>query len=288
MMHLLGVLFSFPHPEQLSMSTKSKLVKRMCIDMGEFVRSSAHHADFLMGGRSSQAFLLDVQAQDRIHRLGQYKPINVVRFIIGNTIEERILKLQVQTAPSRQCLVFAWMCMSLLAPETVLPSWLAMRCTDHSHECCRLVVCRQLACLSWLWSPFSMHGMPRFRVCQLVQDTLHQFQIIGTMSLCGCVRIGLGRTDKLCFDHGGRGRSLLEAVGGRLSGIQCRPWLHDDLMVTMIVNMRAWSALDQVRINLSKVVLMQEKKQLVFEGTVGRDAEALGRLTEDDLRFLFG
>ena len=33
---------------------------------------------------------------------------------------------------------------------------------------------------------------------------------------------------------------------------------------------------------------LQEKKQLVFEGTVGRDMEALGRLTEDDLRFLFG
>lgn len=33
---------------------------------------------------------------------------------------------------------------------------------------------------------------------------------------------------------------------------------------------------------------VQEKKQLVFEGTVGRDVEALGRLTEDDLRFLFG
>jgi DNA repair protein RAD16 len=32
---------------------------------------------------------------------------------------------------------------------------------------------------------------------------------------------------------------------------------------------------------------VQEKKLLVFEGTVGRDAEALGRLTEDDLRFLF-
>jgi DNA repair protein RAD16 len=31
----------------------------------------------------------------------------------------------------------------------------------------------------------------------------------------------------------------------------------------------------------------QEKKQLVFEGTVGRDVEALARLTEDDLRVLF-
>jgi DNA repair protein RAD16 len=34
-------------------------------------------------------------------------------------------------------------------------------------------------------------------------------------------------------------------------------------------------------------VASQEKKQLVFEGTVGRDSEALTRLTEDDLRFLF-
>ncbi len=39
---------------------------------------------------------------------------------------------------------------------------------------------------------------------------------------------------------------------------------------------------------LTATWLLQEKKQLVFEGTVGKDAEALGRLTEDDLRFLFG
>ncbi|GIM01563.1 hypothetical protein Vretimale_6353, partial [Volvox reticuliferus] len=37
-----------------------------------------------------------------------------------------------------------------------------------------------------------------------------------------------------------------------------------------------------------RILKLQEKKQLVFEGTVGRDVEALGRLTEDDLRFLFG
>lgn len=39
---------------------------------------------------------VEQQAQDRIHRLGQYKPIHVTRFIIGGTIEERILKLQVR------------------------------------------------------------------------------------------------------------------------------------------------------------------------------------------------
>ncbi|GMH34392.1 hypothetical protein BSKO_02226 [Bryopsis sp. KO-2023] len=37
---------------------------------------------------------VEQQAQDRIHRLGQYKPIKVTRFIIGGTVEERILKLQ--------------------------------------------------------------------------------------------------------------------------------------------------------------------------------------------------
>jgi len=37
---------------------------------------------------------VEFQAMDRIHRLGQFKPITVVRFIIGGTIEERILKLQ--------------------------------------------------------------------------------------------------------------------------------------------------------------------------------------------------
>ncbi|KAJ7294836.1 hypothetical protein O6H91_Y228800 [Diphasiastrum complanatum] len=51
---------------------------------------------------ASHVFLMDPwwnpaveqQAQDRIHRIGQYKPIKVTRFIIENTIEERILKLQ--------------------------------------------------------------------------------------------------------------------------------------------------------------------------------------------------
>lgn len=38
---------------------------------------------------------MEQQAQDRIHRLGQYKPIHVTRFVIAGSIEERILKLQV-------------------------------------------------------------------------------------------------------------------------------------------------------------------------------------------------
>ncbi|EOA39673.1 hypothetical protein CARUB_v10008314mg [Capsella rubella] len=37
---------------------------------------------------------VEKQAQDRIHRIGQYKPIRIVRFIIENTVEERILRLQ--------------------------------------------------------------------------------------------------------------------------------------------------------------------------------------------------
>ncbi|PKA46702.1 Putative SWI/SNF-related matrix-associated actin-dependent regulator of chromatin subfamily A member 3-like 2 [Apostasia shenzhenica] len=51
---------------------------------------------------ASYVFLMDPwwnpaverQAQDRIHRIGQYKPIRTVRFIIENTVEERILRLQ--------------------------------------------------------------------------------------------------------------------------------------------------------------------------------------------------
>jgi DNA repair protein RAD16 len=37
---------------------------------------------------------VEFQAIDRIHRLGQYKCVNVKRFVIPNTIEERILQLQ--------------------------------------------------------------------------------------------------------------------------------------------------------------------------------------------------
>ncbi|KAL5730013.1 hypothetical protein ACHQM5_002892 [Ranunculus cassubicifolius] len=51
---------------------------------------------------ASHVFLMDPwwnpaverQAQDRIHRIGQYKPIRITRFVIENTVEERILKLQ--------------------------------------------------------------------------------------------------------------------------------------------------------------------------------------------------
>ncbi|WOG82816.1 hypothetical protein DCAR_0101984 [Daucus carota subsp. sativus] len=51
---------------------------------------------------ASHVFLMDVwwnpaveqQAQDRVHRIGQFKPVRVVKFIIEGSIEERILKLQ--------------------------------------------------------------------------------------------------------------------------------------------------------------------------------------------------
>ncbi|KAG8364596.1 hypothetical protein BUALT_Bualt18G0013700 [Buddleja alternifolia] len=34
------------------------------------------------------------QAQDRVHRIGQLKPVRVVRFIMKNTIEEMILEFR--------------------------------------------------------------------------------------------------------------------------------------------------------------------------------------------------
>ncbi|XP_076894617.1 ATP-dependent helicase rhp16-like [Bidens hawaiensis] len=51
---------------------------------------------------ASHVFLMDPwwnpaveqQAQDRIYRIGQYKPIRVVKFVIENTVEEDILEMQ--------------------------------------------------------------------------------------------------------------------------------------------------------------------------------------------------
>lgn len=37
---------------------------------------------------------MEQQAQDRIHRMGQYRPVHMIRFVIKGSIEERILKLQ--------------------------------------------------------------------------------------------------------------------------------------------------------------------------------------------------
>ncbi|KAJ3363166.1 DNA repair protein rad16 [Allomyces javanicus] len=53
---------------------------------------------------ASQIFLMDPwwnpaaesQAMDRIHRLGQYRPIRITRLIIEDSIEERIIQLQVK------------------------------------------------------------------------------------------------------------------------------------------------------------------------------------------------
>jgi DNA repair protein RAD16 len=36
-----------------------------------------------------------------------------------------------------------------------------------------------------------------------------------------------------------------------------------------------------------RMLRLQEKKLAIFEATVGKDDAALGRLTEDDLKFLF-
>jgi DNA repair protein RAD16 len=37
----------------------------------------------------------------------------------------------------------------------------------------------------------------------------------------------------------------------------------------------------------SRIVELQEKKNLLFQSTVGMDASALNRLTEEDMGFLF-
>ncbi|AQK52235.1 Helicase protein with RING/U-box domain [Zea mays] len=84
-------------------------------EKGRAIDTFTHDADykvFLMslkaGGVAlnltvaSHVFLMDNwwnpavenQAQDRIHRIGQFKPIKSTRFVIKDTVEERILQLQ--------------------------------------------------------------------------------------------------------------------------------------------------------------------------------------------------
>ena len=36
-----------------------------------------------------------------------------------------------------------------------------------------------------------------------------------------------------------------------------------------------------------RILKLQEKKQLVFDGTIGGDSSSMARLTVDDMRFLF-
>jgi len=38
------------------------------------------------------------QAMDRVHRLGQTRPVTVVRYVVEATLEERLLTLQEQKA----------------------------------------------------------------------------------------------------------------------------------------------------------------------------------------------
>ncbi|XP_023757117.1 DNA repair protein RAD16 [Lactuca sativa] len=88
----------------MSMSARESVITRFTED-GEckiFLMSLKAGGVALNLTVASHVFLMDPwwnpaveqQAQDRIHRIGQYKPIRVVRFVIENTIEERILNLQ--------------------------------------------------------------------------------------------------------------------------------------------------------------------------------------------------
>lgn len=43
---------------------------------------------------ASLTYLLSGQAIDRLHRIGQTKPVEVQRIVIPNSIEQRILALQ--------------------------------------------------------------------------------------------------------------------------------------------------------------------------------------------------
>ncbi|KAB1201985.1 ATP-dependent helicase rhp16 [Morella rubra] len=88
----------------MSMSARDAAIKRFTEDPDcrIFLMSLKAGGVALNLTVASHVFLMDPwwnpaverQAQDRIHRIGQYKPIRILRFVIENTVEERILKLQ--------------------------------------------------------------------------------------------------------------------------------------------------------------------------------------------------
>lgn len=88
----------------MTMAARDTAIKKFTEDAGcrIFLMSLKAGGVALNLTAASYIFLMDPwwnpaverQAQDRIHRIGQYKPIRIVRFIIKDTIEERILRLQ--------------------------------------------------------------------------------------------------------------------------------------------------------------------------------------------------
>uniref|UniRef100_A0A0E0EBQ8 DNA repair protein RAD16 n=1 Tax=Oryza meridionalis TaxID=40149 RepID=A0A0E0EBQ8_9ORYZ len=79
--------------------------KMNIVEKGKAIDTFTNDPDcriFLMSLKAGGVFLMDPwwnpavesQAQDRIHRIGQFKPIRSMRFVIKDTVEERILQLQ--------------------------------------------------------------------------------------------------------------------------------------------------------------------------------------------------
>ncbi|KAI3457330.1 hypothetical protein Pfo_013993 [Paulownia fortunei] len=76
----------------LNLTVASHIFQSPLMSKAQDKRAHTNKNVFLMDPWWNPA--VERQAQDRIHRIGQYKPIRIVRFIIENSIEERILKLQ--------------------------------------------------------------------------------------------------------------------------------------------------------------------------------------------------
>ena len=57
---------------------------------------------------------VDEQAIDRVHRIGQIRPVTVVRFICSDTIEDRILQMQVKMLNCLVSCIFSILWLSTL------------------------------------------------------------------------------------------------------------------------------------------------------------------------------
>ncbi|WIA16278.1 hypothetical protein OEZ85_012982 [Tetradesmus obliquus] len=194
---------------------------------------------------------VEQQAQDRIHRLGQYKPVTATRFVIAGTIEERILKLQ-----GKKQAVFE---------GTV----------GRDAEALGKLTEDDLRFLFGRW------GFGKCVCAAAAVPAAAAAEGFGVIA---------GTIEERILKLQGKKQAVFEGTVGR--DAEALGKLTEDDLRFLFAAVPAAAAAEGFGVIAGtieeRILKLQGKKQAVFEGTVGRDAEALGKLTGDDLRFLFG
>jgi hypothetical protein len=90
--------------------------------------------------------------------------------------------------------------------------------------------------------------------------------------------------------HGGHGRGEdRQAAGEKGEGLSLERCCRARIVFFLPLNMKKkWKEKDKdLSTPYVHALTTTDTQELIFDGTVGRDADALGKLTPDDLKFLF-